>query len=516
MWPGPWPRAGSVPGTEARRLARLATGLVVAAVVLVLGTSAMGPSAIEPALGPRSGLRGVLPSYSLHLHPSSALVTVLVVVAYVIGGVGVGLGLLAVRRGHRLDPRRAWWWGVLLAVAAVLVPPMGSADHINYAAYGRIAAQGGDPYVEAPARWDHGEDPVTSAVEPPWRTTPSIYGPVATAFQAATSLAGGDDLRATVWFWQVLCAAAWLLVGRLLLHYTAAQAGERSPPQSRAVWLWLGNPVLYGVVLVGAHVDVLATAFVLIALLLAVRQPLFAGLALGAGVGVKLTVLLAVPALVWGLRGIERRRLVRSLGWGFLGAAIVLLPAHLWAGRHAFDELRVAQRFISLATVWRPVFDALKGPVGNDATRDWVVRLTPVVVLLLAIALARVVRPAPKLRPDEPGGLDPEVERVVSEGARALVVLTGAYLLAAPYSLPWYDVLTWAPLALVAGGAVDALLLVRLVTYSLAYVPGRVLGMSADVERVTMDYRRNVTPYVGWLLLAAVVLLAVRPRSREP
>jgi hypothetical protein len=504
-----------VPGTEARRPAHLAGGLVGASAVLVVGTAVLGPSAIEPALGPRSGLRGLLPSYSLHLHPSSALVTVLVVVAYLAGGAGVGLGLVAVRRGHRLDPRRAWWFGVLLAVAAVLVPPIGSADHINYAAYGRIAAQGGDPYVEAPAQWHDGRDPVTSAVEPPWTKTPSIYGPVATAFQAASSLAGGDSLRATVWFWQLLCAAAWLLIGWLLLRFTADQAGERSPPQSRAIWLWLFNPVLYGVVLVGAHVDVLATAFTLVALLLALRQPFFAGIALGAATGMKLTMLLAVPALIWALRGIGRTRLARNLGLGLVGAAIVLVPAHLWAGRHVFDELRVAHRFISLATPWRPVFDALKGPVGNHATRDWVVGLSPLVVVLVAIALARVARPSPKLRADGPNGLDPEVERVVSEGALALVVLTAAYLLAAPYSLPWYDVASWAPLALVAGGAIDALLLVRLVAYSLAYVPGRILGMSAHVERVTMDYRKHVTPYVGWLLLAAVVLLALRPRSRE-
>ena len=95
------------------------------------------------------------------------------------------------------------------------------------------------------------------------------------------------------------------------------------------------------------------------------------------------------------------------------------------------------------------------------------------------------------------------------------MVLFAAYLLAAPYSLPWYDVSAWAPLALVAGGAIDAVLLVRLVAYAIAYVPGRVIGMSAQVERVTMDYRKHVTPYVGWLLLVVVVLLAVRPRSRE-
>jgi hypothetical protein len=144
--------------------------------------------------------------------------------------------------------------------------------------------------------------------------------------------------------------------------------------------------------------------------------------------------------------------------------------------------------------------------------RHWIVLLTPVVVILVAVALARIVRWAPNLRrvTDGPDEVD---ERVVSDGAVALVVLTVAYVLAAPYSLPWYDVVSWAPLALVAGGALDAVLLVRLVAYALAYVPGRVLGMSTTVHDLTLGYRRHVTPYVGWLLLVAVVVLAGRRRS---
>jgi hypothetical protein len=508
-----------VPGTEARQLARLAGSLAGLSMLLVLGTTVLGPSATEPGLGPRTGLRGVLPPYSFDLHPSSALVTVLVDVAYLLGGLAVGCGLLAVRRGHRLDPRRAALVGVAFAVAAVLVPPAGSADHINYAAYGRIAAQGGDPYVQAPADWRGGADPVTGAVEPPWTRTPSVYGPVATAIQAGTSLLGGDSLRATVWVWQLVCAAAWLLVGWLLVRFTAARAGDRSPAQSRALWLWLLNPVLYGVLLVGAHVDLLATAFVLVALLLAARQPFWAGVALGAASGTKLTMLLAVPALVWAIRRLPLARLARHLGLGLAGAALVLAPAHLWAGPHVFDQLRVAHRFISLATPWRPVFDALKGPVGNNATRQWVVALTPVAVVVVALLLARIVRPAanlhrPQLAEGAPGpALGAEEEQVVSDGAVALVVLNAAYVLAAPYSLPWYDAAVWAPLALVAGGALDAVLLIRLVAYAIAYVPGRVLGMSATVHDLTLGYRRSVTPYLGWLALVALVVLASRRRS---
>src|SRR5664279_1735209 len=124
------------------------------------------------------------------------------------GGGSWPLGGQAPPRGWpRAHP---WIWPVGLGALALLTAPIGSADHINYAAYGRIAAQGGDPYVVAPITWAGGLDPVTSAVQPPWTTTPSVYGPFATALQTLSSLVGPDNLRQTVWVWQLLIVAAWL------------------------------------------------------------------------------------------------------------------------------------------------------------------------------------------------------------------------------------------------------------------------------------------------------------------
>ena len=81
----------------------------------------------------------------------------------------------------------------------LLTAPIGSGDHTNYAAYGRIAMGGADPYVESPIKWRDGLDPVAGAVQAPWQDTPSVYGPVATAFQSLCSALGGDNLRDTVW-----------------------------------------------------------------------------------------------------------------------------------------------------------------------------------------------------------------------------------------------------------------------------------------------------------------------------
>ncbi|MBC7639482.1 MAG: DUF2029 domain-containing protein [Rhodoferax sp.] len=447
--------------------------LALLSAALLIGTSALGPSAASPSLGPATAL----PPYALGVHPSSGVVTVLLVAAYLAGGTAVASGLWAVRHGAVVP--RSWIVAAgCVAALAVLVPPLGSADHLSYAAYGRIAVQGGDPYVVPPVSWTGGLDPVTSAVEDPWTRTPSLYGPVATGVQALTSLVGGDSLRRTVWLWQLACLVSWLAVGVLL----------RRRGGSRGAWLWLLNPVLLGLLLVGAHVDLLAAALGLGALLLVPRRSLLAGVLLGAAVGVKLTFVLFAPAILYALW--RNRSGWRPVLLGVAGAALVLVPSYVVAGSHAFDQLGQARRFVSLATPWRLLVDAY-------GARGLVLLLWPLVAVVLVVLLARALRP-------RPAGSD-----VTSDAARAAVVLGAAYVLAAPYSLPWYDAIAWAPLALATTG-LDALLLVRLVVLALAYVPGRVAGMSPQVHDLTLGYRREVAPWLGIGLLLWLVVLARR------
>lgn len=488
------------------RLQRLALALAGAAAALLLGTSALGASAAEPPLGPRAGWRGALPPYALGLEPSSGLVTVLLAGGYLAGAAAVLAGLLAVRRGARM-PRALMVAAGCVAAAAVLVPPLGSADHLSYAAYGRIAAAGGDPYVESPAAWAGGTDPVTSAVEDPWRTTPSVYGPVATAVHAVTNVVGGDSLRATVWAWQLVALAAWLAVA-LMLHRRT-----RGDPRgaARAAWLWLLNPVLLGLLLVGAHVDLLAAALGLGAIVLAGRRPVVAGLLLGAAAGVKITMLLLGPAVLYAL---WRNR----CGWrpavqGTVGALVVLVPAHLLAGPHVLDQLGRARAFVSLATPWRPLVDALTGPLPSGTVRAGIQVAWPVLLVVLAVLLARAAHLPTGRRPIEGPAIEGGGAHVAADAALATVVLGGAYLLAAPYSLPWYDAMVWAPLPLAVTGGVELLLLARLGVLALAYVPGRVVGLSAEVEDLTLGFRRHVAPWLSLALLVALVGLAARRRA---
>ncbi|NIZ91920.1 hypothetical protein [Kineococcus rubinsiae] len=474
--------AAEVPGAPPRTTPPR-TALAAAAVSLLLwaAVAAAGPSAASPDLGPGGG-----PPFDLGLHPSSAVVSVLLAASWLLGGTAVLLGLAAVGRGWRPRPGRVLLTGGLAALVVLLVPPVGSADHLSYAAYGRIAALGGDPYVQAPDAFAGGSDPVASAVRAPWRSTPSVYGPVGTALQALASLLGGPSVRATVWWGQALVVLAW----------TGAAFGldralrDRPAARARAGVLWTLNPLLLTVGAGGAHVDVLAGAAALAALLLAPRRPLLAGLALGVAVGTKLPygAVAAGVVVAWVLA----RRRGDGPGAGLLlrgavGALVVLVPAHVWAGAHAYDQTRTASRYVSLATVWRPLVEAGL-PRGA---------LLPGTLLLMAAVAAlwwrRLVLDVP---PDR-------------QAAGVTAVLALGYLVAAPYELPWYDLLLWGPLALVAAAPVvlERVLVVRLTLLAVAYVPGLVEGMSPAVEAVTLGYRREAGPWIAWAALVAVLAL---------
>jgi hypothetical protein len=92
----------------------------------------------------------------------------------------------------------------------------------------------------------------------------------------------------------------------------------------------------------------------------------------------------------------------------------------------------------------------------------------------------------------------------------ATFVLATAYALGAPYALPWYDILTWATLPLMLGTALDGILLARLTVMAMAYVPGRVVAMSSDVESLTLGFRKIVGPLAAWLVWLAIAGVARR------
>jgi hypothetical protein len=314
---------------------RLAAGLGGAAVALFVLVGLAGESATAPPLGPHAWH----PPYDLALGLPPAVVDVALVAAYLLAGAAVWLGLRAVEAGWRPPARAVLVAGLVAVGALVLVPPIGSADHLSYAAYGRIAAEGGDPYLTAPDAWPPG-DPVVGAAEAPWDDTTSVYGPVATAVQAAAARLGDGSLRLTVWLWQVLVGVAWLVAAWLLDRLARLSDGDRG--RARVAVLWTLNPLLLGCVVGGAHLDALSAAAAVACLALGVRGAsspagflagqAAAGVALAVAAGTKLPYAAAGAAVVWAHRRFPWRAQVAAAA-AMLGTALaVLVPAHLWAG----------------------------------------------------------------------------------------------------------------------------------------------------------------------------------------
>jgi len=510
------------------RLAWLRPLVLALSFVLLLLVAAAGPSAAKPGLGPHGWAPGDLP-----ITLSSAVVTATLWTAYLLGALGVALGFWHGADSDRrsssssspsLSPSRSWvrsrlWsrcWPWALGVLALLTAPMGSADHINYAAYGRIAAQGGDAYVVKPILWAGGLDPVTSAVQPPWTMTPSVYGPFATAAQALSSFVGQDNLRQTVWVWQVFIVAAWLLV-RVLLRRSATDGRTRA----RVDLLWTANPLVFGVAVLGAHIDLIATALALAAIVLAARRPWIAGPMLGAAVSTKITYGIVGLAILWSWRLLARKPMARNvIGLG-LSSLLVFVLLHLWAGPHVFEQLGRAGKGVSLATVWRPVVNLLSALMPMDSARAVVSVAAVATILALAWGLAHLALSRPAAQQGfEAGQMSPVQQTSIAQQTRsamtATFVLATAYAVAAPYALPWYDVLTWATLPMVAATALDGILLARLTVMVMAYVPGRVVAMSADVESLTLGFRKVVGPLAAWLVLLAIARVVRRGWSRVP
>ena len=508
-------------------LTRGRTLCVGASVALLLLVGAAAPHAAMPDLAPRGWAPGQLVPVTL----GPAAVTALLWTAYVLGAVAVLLGLRA-----RPEALASWRWPGALAVLALLTAPFGSADHVNYLAYGRILVGGGNPWVASPLSWAGGTDPVTSRVEEPWTTEPSVYGPFGTLLHGLSALLGGDSLRQGVWVWQVLVVLSWLAVRWLLRR--VLPAGQHG----RVDVVWTLNPLVFGVGVLGAHIDVVAAALVVGTVAALSWRPgwrgaLLAGVVAGLAASTKVTyavVLVAVVGAWWvvGRRGRELARLAGALGAGFVVVAGAL---HAWAGPHVFDQLLRSRQAVSLAMPWRPLLDWGRDAVGNGPTRTAISLAAGVLALVLAACLLRLTRPAlATFSPgagtftSAPGPIPCEGERSGVEDAVGspsdvgpvalwLTACLGlAYSLAAPYSLPWYDLLVWCSLPALVPGLVDGVALVRLFALAVAYVPGRVLGMTPAVEHLTLGVRRGVVPWVGLALWVVVIVAGVRRGSWPP
>jgi hypothetical protein len=476
-------------------------GLAVSAALIIV-TAALGPSAAE------QNWPGA-PPFAAHLHPSAGLVTALLAAAIITGTYGLLGCLNALKHAWTPEPRRLLAASALVVAVLALMPPIGSADPGSYVAYGRLAATDHDPYATAPAvlPGNYG-----AAVEDPWRSAPSIYGPIATGEQRlAVSIAGGGahGPAHAVFLLGLLNALAFLAAG-LLLYRLAGTV----PARRRAALVFSANPLVLLVGVAGAHIDVLV-AFLAIASVAAlgprstrIGGAFVAGLLGGAAVAVKASAALVAVALAWRV-GSRRGRPRRPFGARpafIVGAAAVLVPAYLLAGQHAFDQLRHASGFVSFADPWRLVTHPLESLLGHSAARD-VVRVAAWIGFVVMALLLRRGLPGRRLV-----GASGEVRGEHEAVARSALVLVLAWLLTAPYVLPWYALTAWVLVAALPASGYDRVLTSWTATLALAYLPGRQVPLPRWLHDGLTIWKSGVAPVV--LLGVAFVAAALSLRRR--
>jgi hypothetical protein len=467
-------------GARARVLTWLATVGIGSSILIMIALSLLRygwqrPPIVLPALGPPWDLP------TTHVSLGTASVALWIAVAAGTGGVIAGLAAI----GHGARPSPRWLLiiaGIVVAVLTVL-PPTGSTDAFDYAAYGRIVVLGHSPYLMTPYHLRHVHDALARSVPVSWQHMVSVYGPLATVEQfLAAKLGGVSAARITFWLklWNSVAFALIALVADRLLRADPAR-------RLRAHLLWTLNPLLLWGVVAAGHLDVLAAAAGLLGLLVLRWQPedqppplpraLASGALIGVAADIKANYALFGLGVIWTLR-----RWPASLAVAACAALAVAVPGYAWFGMAAVRA--VASR-------------------RNQASAGSFYNVLPVPQSYLAlIAAALVIAVALLALRRMPAGI-PDLPAV-----RPALAVSTAWLLLWPYQYPWYATmiicllifypasrLDWLVLALVAVGTITAPL----------GIAEAQLGRAADVIH---DFSVNVlSPLV--LLAAAAGLVAL-------
>jgi hypothetical protein len=472
--------AGPPGAASVRRLGWIAAIGLGGAIAIMIGASFVRQDWMYPPLRvPRVG-----PPFELHARVSGTLVTVAVWAAALLAVVGLAAGLLAARRGAR-GPIRLMLIGAALAtVALMLLPPAGSTDALDYAAYGRLALFGHNPYVATPLNIRITDPAFAQSIPVGWQQQVSLYGPAATIEQYLAAKVGGDSIARVVFWLKMWNALAFGAVACALDRVLRARPAARL----RAHLLWTVNPLLLWVLVAAGHVEVIAAAAGLIGLLAVGRQPagarpvlwraLAAGVLVGVAADIKIEFALFGLGLAWALR-----RSVPALLAALGGVLVVLAPTYAWLDRPAIDALFARRDKTSQDSFYR---------FGDVTNWRFLIVFALALFLGIAILLLRRLPPGDALRP----------------AIRPTLAVSVAWLVIWPYQLPWYDAMIFCLLALFPASALDWVLLARLGAATIGTMPGNPNGVpgrtlrSADVFLV-----HGLVPAV--LLACAIALLVL-------
>jgi alpha-1,6-mannosyltransferase len=183
----------------------------------------------------------------------------------------------------------------------------------------------------------------------------------------------------------------------------------------------------------------------------------------------------------------------------------------VWQPNAFFQVLRNGS-YVSVGSWANPVFLFL-----DLFLADWVAKIIVGLIsygglVVIAWMLSKVVpwTSAPGL----PRGADPRLDPL-TVALRTSLILSVAWLVTAMYTLSWYDLIAWLPLAVLAASKLDRMMLMRITLLSLSYVPGRAVEMSLPLDVVSGVFRYGISPLVQVAVLVAIVLWWRKPDREE-
>jgi hypothetical protein len=469
--------AGAHPAGRARVAGWLAVAGIGTSILIMVGTSLvrdswMYPPIILPGAGPPWDLRSV--------HISADVATVALWIAIIVGFGGVVAGLAAIQRGARPSVRAVLVAAAVVVTVLTVLPPAGSTDAFDYAAYGRMMVLGHSPYVMTPHSLRLAHDAFARSVPMTWQHYVSVYGPLATFEQfLAAKLGGLSAARITFWLklWDSVAFGAVAFVADRMLRSDPAR-------RMRAHLLWTVNPLLLWDLVAMGHVDLLAAAIGLLGLLVLgehregaappLPRVLAAGLLIGAAADIKINFVLFGFGLAWVLR-----RSAAALATAAAGALAVLVPSYAWFGMPAVHALSARRNGTSADSFYRDFMLA--------SWRPHLGEMAAVLVIAVAVIAYRRMPPGDRSRP------------VI----RAALVLSVAWLFFWPYQFPWYDSMIIVLLLFYPATRLDWLVLGRIAAGTIPNTPGNPYGPTGSVLHHL--HHLSIVVFAPMALLAAAL-----------
>jgi hypothetical protein len=404
------------------RLSDPKVAVTVSGVGLLLGmlVGAMAPN--TETLPIRLPLSHLLPS----LGNDNAVAIAMLYTGDILACLGLAGMLWAHSQGWRPDPRRLLLASAGVVAVVVSLTPVGSSDVASYAAYGRIASLGGNPYTTSPLRWLGPHSAYTQVVGTVWQKQSSVYGPIATLLQWFAAWIGGTNPAVTIWVLMILNGAVFIGVGFVLL--------KTSDDPVRATLFWVANPVIIQQLVGGGQLDTFVAALAICAIQVARRfqnvwGDVLVGLLIGLAFAVKVNAGLIGVGLAWPL--LRRHEWTRAARMAVVALVTVAIEYSFY-GLNALKSTFNGLKWVIMPSPWR-LFQMLGEALGvSSGTMTTIINcLWPIAMFVVAWIIYR------RISSDQP-------REVVAPFA-----LTFAWVLVAPWVFAWYTALAWATLALV-------------------------------------------------------------------